>query len=77
MWSLRTAVYNDDNERKDEPDKEEEKEEAGMGIKNGKVSWKMGAWGPQKAPSGVPGGNAPGGGQGAKPSEAEAEAEAF
>ena len=34
----------------------------GMGIKNGKVSWKVGAWGPQKAPSG---------GQG-KPPEAEA-----
>ena len=40
---------------------------AGMGIKNGKVNWKVGAWGPQKAPSGGPGGNAPGGGQGAKP----------
>ena len=39
---------------------------AGMGIKNGKVSWKVGVWRPQKAPSGGPGGNAPGGGQGAK-----------
>ena len=29
-------------------------------------------WGQQKAPSGSPGGNAPGGGQGAKPPEAEA-----
>ena len=29
----------------------------GMGIKNGKVSWKVGAWAPQKAPSGGPGGN--------------------
>ena len=44
----------------------------GMGIKNGKVSWKVGAWGAQKAPSGGPGGNAPGGGQGVKPPEAEA-----
>ena len=43
---------------------------AGMGIKNGKVSGKVGAWGPQKAPSGGPRGNAPGGGQGAKPPEA-------
>ena len=42
----------------------------GMGIKNGKVSWKVGAWGPQKAPSGGPGGNATGGGQVAKPPEA-------
>ena len=32
----------------------------------------MGAWGPQKAPSGGPGGDAPGGGEGAKPPEAEA-----
>ena len=45
-----------------------------MGIKNRKVSWKVGAWGPQKAPSGGQGGNALGGGQGAKPPEAEAEA---
>ena len=42
----------------------------GMGIKNGKVSWQVGAWGLQKAPSGGPGGNASGGGQGAKPPEA-------
>ena len=42
----------------------------GMGIKNGKVSAKVGAWGPQKTPSGDPGGNSPGGGQGAKPPEA-------
>ena len=41
-----------------------------MGIKNGKVSWKVGAWGPQKAPSGGPGDNAAGGGQAAKPPEA-------
>ena len=43
-----------------------------MGIKNGKVSGKVGAWGqwgPQKTPSGGPGGNAPGGRQGAKPSK--------
>ena len=54
---------------------------AGMGIKNGKVSWKVGAWGPQKAPSGgsrgqrpqwVSRGNTPGGGQESKPPEAEA-----
>ena len=45
-----------------------------MGIKNGKVSWKVGAWGPQMAPSGGPGGNAHVGGQGAKTPEAEAEA---
>ena len=32
----------------------------------------MGAWGPQTAPIGGPGGNAHGGGQGAKPPEAEA-----
>ena len=44
----------------------------GMGIKNGKVSWKVRAWGLQKASSGGPGGNAPGVGQGAKPPEAEA-----
>ena len=44
----------------------------GMGIKNGKVSWKVGAWGPQKAPNGGPGGNVPGGGEGAKRPEAEA-----
>ena len=43
---------------------------SGMGIKDGKVSGKVGAWGPQKAPSGGPGGNAPGGGQWAKPPEA-------
>ena len=42
----------------------------GMGIKNGKVSWKVGGWEPQKAPSGGPGGNAHGGGQGAKPPQA-------
>ena len=42
----------------------------GMGIKNGKVSGKVGAWGPQKALSGGPGGNAPSGGQGVKPPEA-------
>ena len=36
---------------------------SGMGIKSGKVSWKVGAWGPQKAPSGGPG---------VKPPEAEA-----
>ena len=29
---------------------------SGMGIKNGKVSWKVGVWGPQKAPSGGQGG---------------------
>ena len=45
---------------------------SGMGIKNGKVSWKVGAWELQKAPSGGPGDNAPGGGQGAKPPKAEA-----
>ena len=45
-----------------------------MEIKNGKVCWKVEAWGPQKAPSGGSGGNAPGGGQGAKPRKAEAEA---
>ena len=45
-----------------------------MGIKNGKVSWKVGAWGLSAAPSGGPGGNAPGEGQGAKLLEAEAEA---
>ena len=44
----------------------------GMGVKNRKVSWKVGAWGPQKAPSRGPGGNAPDGGQGALPPEAEA-----
>ena len=27
-------------------------EEAGMGMKNGKVSGKVGVWGPQKTPSG-------------------------
>ena len=32
---------------------------SGMGIKNGKVSWKVGGWAPQKALSGGPGGNAP------------------
>ena len=31
---------------------------AGMGIRNGKVSGKVGAWGKQKAPSGGPGGKA-------------------
>ena len=41
----------------------------GMEIKNGKVSWKVGAWGLQKGPSGGPGGNTPGGGQGVKPPE--------
>ena len=45
-----------------------------MGIKNGKVSWKVGAWGPHNAPSGGPGENATSGGQGANPPEAEAEA---
>ena len=41
-----------------------------MGIKNGKVSGKVGTWGPQKVPSGGPRVNTPGGGQGAKPPEA-------
>ena len=40
---------------------------AGMGIKNGKVSWKAGAWRTQKAPSGGLGGNAPGGVRGRSP----------
>ena len=40
---------------------------SGMGITNGKVSGKVGAWGRQKAPSGGPGSNAPGGGQGQSP----------
>ena len=39
-----------------------------------KSAEKWGQWGPQKAPSGYLGGNAPGGDQGAKPPEAEAEA---
>ena len=43
---------------------------SGLGIKNGKVSGKVGAWGLQKSPSGGPGCNASGGGQGAKPPEA-------
>ena len=42
----------------------------GMGIKNGKVSGKVGACGPHKASSGGPRGNGPGGGQRAKPPEA-------
>ena len=37
-----------------------------------KSAEKWGAWGPQKASSVGPGGNAPGGGQGASPPEAEA-----
>ena len=41
---------------------------SGMAIKNGKVSRKVGAWGPQKAPSGGPGSNAPGeGSRGERP----------
>ena len=31
----------------------------GMGIKNGKVSWKVGVWEPQKAPSGGQGDGSP------------------
>ena len=45
-----------------------------MGIKDGKVSWKVGAWGLQKAPSGGQGAMPSVGVKGRRPPEAEAEA---